>query len=203
MVVTLQMAYVGTLMGALVALPLAALATHRLARPWLVAIMRSILAAARTIPSILWALILIVLVGYAGNGALAGTLALAAYTVGYLGKLYYEAFDGVDPEVLEAIRSTGAGRAGLVRHAVVPESGNVLLSQVLFIFEYNVRASSILGLVGAGGIGFDIARAVETFQYGRVLAILLVVLAVVVAIDLLSQRLRRRFVVASPAANPA
>lgn len=197
---TIQMAYVGTVLGALVAIPLAALATRPLTGWAISGPMRILLAATRTIPSYIWALILIVVVGL---GALPGMLALAAYTVGYLGKLYYEAFEGVDPEILEAVRSTGTSRWSLVRHAVIPEAANPILSQLLFIFEYNVRASSILGFVGAGGIGLTLNRAFDAGNYERVMAALLVLLAVVLLLDYASGHIRRRYLVESPAAHPA
>lgn len=194
------MAYIGTLLGAIIAIPFSVLATRTFSGQVISTIVRTLLAAIRTIPSLLWALLFIVLVGL---GPLPGMLGLTAYTVGYLGKLYYEAFEGVDPEVLEAVRATGTSRWQLVRHAVIPEAANPLLSQLLFIFEYNVRASSILGLVGAGGIGFYIWEHVTTFRYDAVATDILLLLIVVLAIDLASGRLRRRYLIESQPGIPA
>lgn len=187
---TLQMAYVGTLLGAAAALPLAVLAARPLAPPGVRHGVRAFLALVRTIPSLLWALVFVIMVGL---GPLAGMFGLALYSLGYLGKLFYEALEGTDPEVLEAVRSTGASRAQLARHAVVPEAGNALLSQTLFVFEYNVRASSIMGFVGAGGIGFYLLRYMQLFEYRSLATALLMLLAVVLAIEGLGGWLRRRF----------
>lgn len=187
---TIQMAWAGTLLGAMLALPFAALAASNLSPPWVAHPIRAVLAAVRTIPSLLWAVFMVVIVGL---GPLAGILALTLYTTGYLGKLFYEAIEAVDPETLDAARATGANRLQVARHVAFPEAGNALLSQSLFAFEYNVRASSILGLVGAGGIGFYLLRSIELFQY-RVLATALILLfLLVVAVDAASRLVRRRF----------
>lgn len=193
---TLVMAYAGTLIGAAIALPLAVLATRHLTGYGVALPIRFVLAVVRTIPSLVWALIAIILVGL---GPLPGVIGLAAYTVGYLGKLYYESFEAVDPEVLEAVRSTGAGPLLLARHAVLPESMNSVLSQLFFIFEYNVRASSILGIVGAGGIGFLLSEAFNNFRYDRLATILLALLVVVLALEAVSWLLRRRHLLSSQA----
>lgn len=187
---TIQMAWAGTLVGAALALPLAALAASNLAPWWISRPTRALLAAIRTIPSILWAVFMVIIVGL---GPLAGILALAAYTTGYLGKLFYEAIEAVDQETLDATRATGATRLQVASHAAIPEAGNALLSQSLFAFEYNVRASSILGLVGAGGIGFHLLRSIELFQYRTLATALLLLFALVMLVDATSRLLRRRF----------
>lgn len=190
---TVQMAWVGTLLGAGLAMPLAALAASNLSPWWLARPTRALLAGIRAIPSILWAVIMVIVVGL---GALAGILALAAYTTGYLGKLFYEALEAVDPEALDAARATGASALLVARHAAVPEAGNALLSQSLFAFEYNVRASSILGLVGAGGIGFYVLRFMELLEYQRLATTILLLFALVVGVDALSRVVRKRFLAA-------
>jgi len=187
---TVQMAWAGTLLGALFALPLAALAAANLSPWWLAYPVRSVLAAIRTIPSLLWAVLMVIVFGL---GPLAGIIALAAYTTGYLGKLFYEALEAVDPESLDAARATGASRLQVARHAALPEAGNALLSQSLFAFEYNVRASSILGLVGAGGIGFYLLRSLELFQYRTLATALLLLFALVILVDTASRLVRKRF----------
>lgn len=196
MVETIQMAYVGTLLGALIALPLAVLAARSVAHPIVAHAVRGALAVVRTIPSLLWALIFVIMVGL---GPLAGMLGLAFYTLGYLGKLFYEAIEGVDPDVVEAMRTTGASKAQLVRHALLPEAANPLLSQVLFVFEYNIRASTIVGLVGAGGLGLYLHYYLQLFDYPKVATALLMLLAVVLAIEGLGGAIRRRFL-ATPSA---
>lgn len=187
---TVQMAWAGTLIGAALALPLAALAAANLAPWWVARPTRALLAGIRTIPSILWAVMMIIIVGF---GARAGILALALYTTGYLGKLFYEAIEAVDPEVLDATRATGARPLHVARHAAIPEAGNALLSQTLFAFEYNVRASSILGLVGAGGIGFYMLRAIDLIRYQELATILVMLFVLVIAVDAASGAVRNRF----------
>lgn len=200
LVETVFMAYAGTLLGLILALPVAALAARTLSPRPVSYVFRFVLAFLRTIPSLLWALLFIVMVGL---GPVPGVLALAAYTIGYLGKLYYERFEGVDPEVLEAVRATGAGRVALVRHVVLAESANEVLSQSLFIFEYNVRASSILGLVGAGGIGVPLLRCINVFDYACAATGVLFLLAAVLLLDAGSDFLRRRFLLPVHAGAPA
>jgi phosphonate transport system permease protein len=187
---TLQMAFAGTLLGFLFALPLGVLGARTLFPRPVVLVSRLLIALVRTIPSLLWAVLLVIVVGL---GPLAGTLALAIYSVGYLAKLYAEFFEGVDPEILEAVRGAGAGRLHLARYVIWPESANSVLSQLLFMFEYNVRASSIVGFVGAGGIGFYMYIYVSSLDYQRLSTLLLLILAVVVALDFASARLRKRY----------
>lgn len=191
MVETLQIAIVGTLLGFIMALPMALLANTVLFPPTVTGPVRLVLAAVRTIPSLLWGIVFVVAVGL---GAAAGALGVALYSLGYLGKLLYEAFDGVDAEVIEAVRSVGVGRLQLARYAIIPEAANEILSQLLFMFEYNVRASSIMGFVGAGGIGFYLLGYIQMLQYARLMMALLVTLAVVVLIDQASNLIRRLLV---------
>lgn len=197
---TVQIAYVGTVLGAALALPLAVLAARPLGPPGVAHAVRGLLAVVRTVPSLLWALLFVVMVGL---GPLAGMLGIAFYTLGYLGKLFYEALEGVDPEVVEALRATGASRAQLARHAVLPEAANAVIGQTLFVFEYNVRASSILGFVGAGGIGFYLLRYLQLFEYPKLATALLLLLLAVLLIEAGSNALRRRFLLPHAAAAPA
>ncbi|MEM3086749.1 MAG: phosphonate ABC transporter, permease protein PhnE [Halobacteria archaeon] len=194
---TLQIAYVGTFLGLLLALPLGLMAARNLFPRLMVVPARLLLAAVRTVPSLLWAVFFVIFVGL---GPFAGVLATALYSLGFLGKLYYEAFEAAEPDAREAVEAMGATRAQVIRHVVLPQSAPHLLSQLLFMFEYNVRASSILGFVGAGGIGFYILGYLQLLRYDRVLTLLLVVFATVLAIDWLSQRIRDRFIV--PATSP-
>jgi phosphonate transport system permease protein len=187
MVETLEIAFVGTLLGLLISLPLALLGTRTLFGPAVTVPVRLLIGAIRTIPSLLWGVVFVV--GF-GLGPAAGALGVALYSVGYLGKLYYEAFEAVDAEVLEAVRSTGAGKAQVISWAVFPESGNALISHALFMFEYNIRASSIMGFVGAGGIGFYMLGYLQLLQYEKLMTALLLTFCVVMAVDYLSARLR-------------
>lgn len=187
---TIKMAVAGTLLGFFVALPLGLLGTSSL-WPWtVVGPVHLAVAVMRTIPSLVWAILFVIVVGL---GPLAGTLGIAVYTLGYLAKLYSEFFEGVDPEVLEAVSGTGATRLQLARFVLWPEAANSVISQLLFMVEYNIRASSILGFVGAGGIGFYVQVYVQTLQYQRLLTVLILLLAVVLALDVFSAWVRRRY----------
>lgn len=190
MVETVEMAFVGTAIGFALALPLSLAASPVLFGPSVTGPVKVVLAAVRTVPALFWAIVFIVAVGL---GPAAGALAVGLYSLGYLGKLLYETYDGVDPEVIEAVRSVGATRSQLARYAVLPESANGILAQLLFMFEYNVRASSIMGFVGAGGIGFYIVGYMGLLRYDLLLTALLLTLGVVVAIDRASALIRRRF----------
>lgn len=187
---TIQIAFLGTLLGTVLALPLGLLGCRNLFGRAITIPTRLVLAAVRTLPALLWAVIFVIAVGL---GSLAGVLASAVYTVGYLGKLQYEAIEGIDPAPLHAVSSAGASGGQLIRYVVLPEAANHLVSQILFMFEYNVRASSIFGFVGAGGIGFYIAGYLTVFDYQSVLTLLLAVLFTILVIDYISVRLRDRF----------
>jgi phosphonate transport system permease protein len=187
MLETIEIAFVGTLLGLAASLPLAFLATRTLFGPAITTPVRLLVGAIRTVPALLWGVVFVV--GF-GLGPAAGAMGVALYSVGYLAKLYYESFEAVDPEVLEAVKATGAGRAQLIVYAVLPESTNAIISQVLFMFEYNVRASSIMGFVGAGGIGFYMLGYLQLLQYQNLMTALLLTFAVVMAVDYLSGRLR-------------
>ena len=187
---TVEMSFAGTLLGFLASLPLSILGTRNLFSSWISSSARFISAGVRTIPVLLWAIIFVILVGL---GPLAGTFGIAAYTVGYLAKIYADLFEGTDPEVLEAVRSTGASKLHLVRFVILPEAANAVLAQVLFMLEYNIRAASVLGVVGAGGLGFVIQIYLQNLDYRRLATILLLVLVVVLIMDGLSAWLRKHF----------
>lgn len=198
MLETIEIAFVGTAIGFALALPLALLASPVLFGPRVTAPVKLVLAAVRTVPSLFWAIVFVVAVGL---GPAAGALGIAFYSLGYLGKLLYETFDGVDPEVIEAVRSVGASRVQLARYAIVPEAANGVLAQLLFMFEYNVRASSIMGFVGAGGIGFYLLGYIQLLRYDLLMTALLLTFAVVILIDRASAFVRRAFLF--PVSPPA
>ena len=187
MLETLKMAFVSTVIGFILAIMVSPLAAKNLNSVWVYMPMRIILAATRSLPSIIWAIIFVVLVGL---GPLAGVLAMTFYTVGYLGKLQYEEMEGIQSGPLEAARAMGLSHPEIVTNVVIPESSNNLLSQLLFMFEYNVRHGSILGLVGAGGIGFYLNFYKDLFMYRNVMAFLVVIFVVVIIIDLISMYIR-------------
>lgn len=191
---TVEMAFAGTLLGFLISFPLAILGSRILFPSVVVAAARVIAGFLRTIPPLLWAVVFVIIVGL---GPQAGTLSIALYTVGYLTKLYSELFEGTDPEVLEAVKGVGATKHHLVRYVVIPEGANAILSQLLFMFEYNIRASSILGFVGAGGIGFQIYVYLQTMEYQKLSAVLILILGIVLIMDYFGGFLRRRYLLAA------
>jgi len=191
MLETIEIAYVGTLLGLLISLPLAILGTRTLFPPAVSLSARLVVGAIRTVPSLLWGVVFVVAFGL---GPAAGAMGVALYTVGYLGKLYYEAFEAVDAEVLEAVRGTGGNRMQVISFAVLPEAANAIVSHLLFMFEYNIRASTIMGFVGAGGMGFYMLGYLQLLQYQNLMTALLLTFAVVMAVDYLSARLRELLV---------
>lgn len=187
---TIQIAFVGTVCGFLLSLPASALASRNIFPPSVTTVVRAFLGLVRTVPVLFWAVVFVIAVGL---GPLAGTLAVTVYSFGYLSKLFYEAFEAVDADVLDAVRVTGASRLVLVRQVVVPESMNTIVSQLLFMFEYNIRSSAVLGFVGAGGVGFLMISYIESLHYGGLTTGLLFTLATVIAIDGVSGYVRKRF----------
>ena len=194
MLETVQMAFVGTMVGYALALPMSLLASRNLTSRWIYAPMRALLAMVRTLPSIMWALLFIIMVG---PGPFAGILAITMYTLGFVAKMQYESIEMVDADPVDSAKSIGISRLQLIRYVILPESASHLLGHLLYIFDYNVRQTSILGLVGAGGIGFYIITYTKYLQYGKAVFFMLVVLATVLLIDWLSVKLRDRYVVKS------
>ena len=194
MLETIEMAFIGTVVGVVIALPLSMLAARNLNSKLIYVPLRGILATARTFPSILWAILFVIMVGL---GPFAGVLAIIMYTVGFIAKLQYESIEAVDSDPVEAVNSIGVSKWQLIRHVVIPESAPHLISQVLYMFDYNVRQTSILGLVGAGGIGFYIINYIKFFEYGKAAVFMLVVLITVLIIDFVSVKIRDKYIVKS------
>jgi phosphonate transport system permease protein len=186
---TIQMSFVGTTLAVLVSWPLAALAARNVGPRSIRGAMRFLLNGIRSVPSILWALLFVAAVGL---GEFAGVLALVAYSIGYLTKFFYEGFEAVDPGAPSALAEIGASGPQQFVHAVWPAARAAVLSSVLFMLEYNVRAASVLGVVGAGGIGYDLKLHIDYGNYHVVGAILLILAAVVLVLDAVSGRLRAR-----------
>lgn len=187
---TVQMAVLGTTIAAAMALPLSILAARNVSPVFFRLIARFILNFMRTIPSIIWGLFFVAIVGL---GAFPGVLALACYATGYLGKFYYEAIEAIDMRPLVALRVAGASRAQRFRYGVFPQVFPVLAGHTLYMLEYNTRAASVLGVVGAGGIGFYLYTYINNFQYKKAATALAFMLFLVVALDAISERLRARF----------
>jgi phosphonate transport system permease protein len=188
---TLQIAVVGTAVSALLALPLGFAAARNVSPPWLFYSARSVLNVFRAIDTLVYALFFVAAVGL---GPFPGVLAVVAYTVTVLAKLYSEAIEAIDPGPVDAVDAAGATRLQVLRWGVLPQLVPQFLSFALYRFETNIRAAAILGFVGAGGIGFYIQTYLRTLNYPAASAVLLVLIALVMLVDFTSSRIRARLV---------
>ena len=188
---TIGMGIWGTLMAAIFAVPLSIMAAENVAPPWLVFIIRRFMDAMRAINEVVFALIFVVAVGL---GPFAGVLALFVHTTGTLGKLFSEAIEAIDPGPVEGIRATGASKLQEIIFGVIPQVIPLWTSFTLYRFEANVRAASVLGIVGAGGIGVSLYQSFRGFKYGKVCAILIILITAVAIIDTISAKIRQRLV---------
>lgn len=186
---TIQLAWVATVLCALISLPIAFFAASNITenRP-LRGILIFLLNADRAIDSLILALFFVSAVGL---GPFPGTLALAIHSVGMLAKLFSDAIEAIDKGPVEALESAGAGKLAMIRWAVWPQVAPHFISFFLFRFELNIRTAVVLGLVGAGGIGFLLTQYMRLFQYQKVATIILVIMALVMTVDFLSSKLRR------------
>jgi phosphonate transport system permease protein len=187
---TLAMSVAGTALAVMFSLPLALLAAPNVGPNAVVSqICRLALSALRSVPEIIMGVIFVAAVGF---GALPGVLALALHSTGMVGKFYAEAIEHVDPRPLEAARAAGASRFQVITHAVLPQVLPQLADITIYRWEYHFRASTVLGIVGAGGIGFELIAALRIIRYDQVSAILLTILLCVVLVDGLGAWLRKQ-----------
>ena len=192
---TLAIALLGTLLAAILAFFASFLAARNVVPIGLARFsMRRGFDTIRGIDTLVWALIWINVVGL---GPFAGVLAIATSDFGALGKLFSEALETVDKRPAESIRAAGGARIAEIRFGLLPEVLPVIAGQILYFIESNTRSATIIGIVGAGGIGLHLAEQIRTLEWGRVSFIVLMVLAAVAAIDFVSSRLRAAM--ASPA----
>jgi len=179
---TVLISYVGTLAGAILAFALNFLAAENTSpAPWLRFAIKRLMEFCRTVPDIVFALIFVIAFGL---GPMAGVLAIAIHSVGALGKLFAEIVENIDMKPVEGVRSTGASWISCMRFAVVPQVAAGFASYTLLRFEINVRGASVMGFVGAGGIGQELVVAVRKFYYSDVSAILLMIIISVFVIDI-------------------
>ena len=186
---TLAMSVAGTAFAVVFSLPLALLAAPNTS-PNAVVYQgaRLLLSFLRSVPEIIMGVLFVAAVGF---GALPGVLALGLHSVGMVGKFYAEAVEHVDPKPIEAARAAGCGPMGVILHAVLPQVLPQLADITIYRWEYHFRASAVLGIVGAGGIGFELMAALRLLAYDQVSAILLAILACVVLVDGLGAVLRK------------
>lgn len=186
---TANIAAFATLLGAVIAFGLSFLAARNLAtRPWLAASIRRVLEACRTVPEIVYALIF---VWAFGIGPLAGILAIALHTVGALGKLFAEVVENADLGAADGVKCAGGNWLQQVRYGVLPQVAPNFLSYAILRFEINVRGASVIGFVGAGGIGQELYAVIAQNYYEEISAIVVLIIITVAMIDLFSEKLRR------------
>jgi phosphonate transport system permease protein len=189
MVVTVHIAIWGTLLAVIAAVPMGLLSAANVAPAWLHQPARRLMDACRAINEMVFAMLFIVAVGL---GPFAGVLALAVHTTGTLAKLFSEAVEAIDPRPVEGLRATGAHKLVEVLYGVIPQVVPLWISFTLYRFESNVRSASVVGMVGAGGIGVVLFEVIRGFQYAQTCAVLLILVLTVSLIDLASAWLRKR-----------
>jgi phosphonate transport system permease protein len=188
MVETVRIAVWGTALAVLFGIPFAILASANICPQWIVQPVRRLMDASRAINEIVFALLFVVAVGL---GPLAGVQALAIHNIGIVAKLFSEAVEAIDPRPVEGIRATGATRLQEVIFGVVPQVMPLWSSFTLYRFETNVRSATVLGIVGAGGIGHSLYENIRSFQYSETAAIIIIVVLTVMLIDMISARIRK------------
>jgi phosphonate transport system permease protein len=188
MIETVQMALWGTALAVLLGIPFAILSSANVCPQWLVQPVRRLMDCFRAINEIVFALLFVVAVGL---GPLAGVLALAIHNIGIIAKLFSEAVEAIDPRPVEGIRATGASRLQEVIFGIVPQVMPLWSSFTLYRFETNVRSATVLGIVGAGGIGQSLYENIRAFQYSETATIVVIIVLTVMLIDMLSARIRK------------
>ena len=190
MLVTLQIAIWGTALAVITAIPMGLLASSNIVPWWVYQPIRRVLDAFRAINEMVFAMLFVVAVGL---GPFAGVLALWIHTSGILAKLFSEAVEAIDPQPVEGIRSTGASSLHEVVYGVIPQVMPLWISFTLYRFESNVRSATVVGMVGAGGIGVILWEIIRGFQYAETAAVMIIIVATVSLIDVASARIRKSF----------
>lgn len=196
MLESLQIAWIGTIIGAVISLPMGLLGARNVTGGIGSNVMRQILNAIRAVPEVLLAVIVFIpIVGIGGAAsAYAGTLAIGVHSIGTLGKLTAEVVEGIDPGPVEAARAAGGTPLQIQRWGVIPQVMPEIVAFWLYRFEINIRASAILGVVGAGGVGEALAQAINFARFPRAGVIILVVIVATIMVDTVSGWLRRRII---------
>lgn len=189
---TLQMAVAGATLGLIFAVPMSIIATRRLTpHPALRILAQGLIALFRTVPDLVWAIVFIIIVGL---GPAAGVLAIMVDKIGFAGRFFAEAMEEADTGPQDALRAVGATRLGIIFSAVIPACLPSFTATSLFALEKAVRGSAALGLVGAGGIGVDLKVAFDLFNYDEALTIVLMLFALVMAVEQASGWIRSRLI---------
>ena len=191
MLITVQIAVWGTVLAVIFGVPLGLMSSANIVPWWVYQPVRRVMDALRSINEMVFAMLFVVAVGL---GPFAGVLALFVGTTGVLAKLFAEAVESIDHGPVEGIRTTGASSLQEIVFGVIPQVMPLWISYVLYRFESNVRSATVVGMVGAGGIGVLLWESIRGFQFQQGAAILLIIIVVVSLIDIVSQRLRHVFI---------
>lgn len=191
MLVTVQIALWGTFLAIVAAVPLGLLCSANIVPAWIYQPVRRLMDACRAINEMVFAMLFIVAVGL---GPFAGVLALWVHTTGVLAKLFAEAVEAIDPRPVEGVRATGANALEEIVYGVIPQVLPLWTSFALYRFESNVRSASVVGIVGAGGIGTVLWEIIRSFQYAQTGAVMIIIVVFVVVIDLLSAQIRKTLI---------
>lgn len=191
MLVTIQIAVWGTALAVVFGIPFAILSASNVCPQWIVQPVRRLMDSFRAINEIVFALLFVVAVGL---GPFAGVMALFVHNTGIVAKLFSEAVEAIDPRPVEGIRATGAHRLHEVIFGVVPQVVPLWTSFTLYRFETNVRSATVLGIVGAGGIGHSLFENIRSFAYAETAAIIIIVVISVMIIDMASAQLRKMLI---------
>jgi phosphonate transport system permease protein len=196
MIESVHMAWMGTIVGAVLSLPAGFLAARNTSPTAVVVVMRQILNIIRAVPELIWAIV--IMIPIFGLGPLAGAMALGINSIGTLGKLTSEAIESIDTGPVEATRATGASQVQMLRWGVLPQVLPEVVAFWLYRFEINIRASAILGVLGAGGIGTLLINLFSFRRWPEIGTTLLVIVLVTMAIDFASAAIRKRIISGLP-----
>lgn len=191
MVITVQIAIWGTFLAIVFAIPFAILSSENLVPWWVYQPVRRLMDASRAINEMVFAMLFVVAVGL---GPFAGVMALFVHTTGVLAKLFSEAVEAIDPGPVEGVRATGATGIQEIIFGVIPQVLPLWISYSLYRFESNVRSATVVGMVGAGGIGVILWESMRGFMFAQTCAVMIVIIVVVTALDIASQWIRKRFI---------
>lgn len=187
MLVTVHIAVWGTALAVVCAVPFGLMSASNMVPVWVYQPVRRLMDACRAINEMVFAMLFIVAVGL---GPFAGVLALWVHTTGTLAKLFAEAVEAIDPRPVEGVRATGARAIDEIVYGVLPQVMPLWISYTLYRFESNVRSASVVGMVGAGGIGVVLYEVIRSFQYAQTCAVMIIMVVVVTCLDVLSARIR-------------
>ncbi|MDO7642274.1 MAG: phosphonate ABC transporter, permease protein PhnE, partial [Reinekea forsetii] len=191
MLVTIQVAIWGTLLAVILAVPFSILSAENLVPVWVYQPIRRLMDAARAINELVFAMLFVVAVGL---GPFAGVMALFIHTTGVLAKLFSEAIEAIEPGPVEGVRAVGANGLQEIIFGVIPQVLPLWISYTLYRFESNLRSATVIGMVGAGGIGVVLWESMRGFQFANTCAIILIIILAVSLLDILSQFIRKSFI---------